>query len=183
RPRRIELLAELVPVETRFKDAGMWRVVEFESGITTGGIAGERWIKAPHRHAEGQRVAHLHVEFTTPEAANHAIDNGIFIQGKSIRVRKSDHEPRRCTRCQAYDGHLVHACKSPVNICAHCAANHRTTDCLATEADFHCGNCKVSGHTAASRECPVFARERERWRARDPTAGYRYLPTADLRTW
>ncbi|KAJ7083394.1 hypothetical protein B0H15DRAFT_746481, partial [Mycena belliarum] len=183
RPRRIELVAEMVPVETRVEDPGVWRVVENDSNITAGEIVGGRWIKAVQRRNDGQRVAHLRLEFATAEAANHAIDNGIFVQGRHIRVRKMDDEPRRCSRCQSYDGHLAHACKATSSVCARCASDHRTVDCLATEAEFSCGNCKVSGHAAASRECPVFLKEVEKKRTRNPTSGYRYLPTADPRTW
>ncbi|KAJ7213555.1 hypothetical protein GGX14DRAFT_360934, partial [Mycena pura] len=120
------------------------------------------------RRTAGQRVAHLRVEFASAEAANHAIDNGIFVQGKNIRIRKSDDEPRRCARCQAYDGHLANACKAPASVCGRCTADHRTAECLATEKDFSCGNCKVSGHGVVSRECPVFVKEQTRRRARDP---------------
>ncbi|KAJ7649310.1 hypothetical protein B0H17DRAFT_958466, partial [Mycena rosella] len=183
RPRRTELIAEMVGVEARVEERGFWRVVETDSGITGGGIEGARWIKAVGRRMPGQRVAHLRVAFANAEAANHAIDNGLFMQGKHVRVRKSDNEPLRCARCQSYDGHLARACKAPANVCARCAADHRTADCLVTEQDLRCGNCKVSGHSAASRECPVFVKAQERRRVRDPTSGYRYIPTSDPRTW
>ncbi|KAJ6561099.1 hypothetical protein DFH09DRAFT_1247754 [Mycena vulgaris] len=176
RPRRTELIAELVGVEARIDERGFWRVVEADSGIGEGGIEGARWIKAVERCAPGQRVAHLRVGFSNPEAANHAIDNGLFVQGRHIRVRKSDNEPQRCARCQSYDGHLARACKAAANVCARCAADHRTTDCLTMEENLCCGNCKVSGHAAASRECPVFVKEQERRRARDPTAGIPLYP-------
>jgi hypothetical protein len=69
-------------------------------------------------------------------------------------------------------------------VCGRCAANHRTGDCPVTDSGtFACSNCKVSGHGAVDRACPVFQREQERRRARDPTAGYRYIPTNDPRTW
>ncbi|KAF7348329.1 hypothetical protein MSAN_01786700 [Mycena sanguinolenta] len=183
RPRRTELIAEMVGVEARVEEAGFWRVVETDSGITEGGIESARWIKAVERRTPGQRVAHLHVAFANAEAANHAIDNGLFVQGRHVRVRKSDNEPVRCARCQSYDGHFARACTAPANVCARCALDHRTAECLVTEQDLRCGNCKASGHSAASRGCPAFVKAHERRRVRDPTSGYRYIPTLDPRTW
>jgi hypothetical protein len=49
--------------------------------------------------------------------------------------------------------------------------------------EFKCSHCKVSGHGAVSRDCPAFVEEQKRRKARDPTAGYRYIPTHDPRTW
>ncbi|KAJ7198268.1 hypothetical protein GGX14DRAFT_374253, partial [Mycena pura] len=183
RPRRLELIAERVGVEALIEAQGFWRMVEADSGIREGGIVGARWIKAVERRAPGQQVAHLRVEFANAEAANHAIDNGLFVKGRHVSVRKSDNEPQRCARCQSYQGHIARVCKATASVCARCAADHRTADCLATDADLRCGNCKVNGHGAASRTCPIFVKEQERRRARDPTAGYRYIPTDDPRTW
>ncbi|KAJ7924089.1 hypothetical protein B0H13DRAFT_1602028, partial [Mycena leptocephala] len=184
RPRRQELLVERVDVETRVEDAGTWRVVEKESGLGEGEIAGARWLKPQHQCSSTQRVAHLRVDFASSESANHAIDNGVFIQGKHHRVRKMEEEPRRCMKCQQYGGHLARDCKAPEDVCARCAANHRTADCPVTDSGtFKCSNCKVSGHSAADRACPFFWNEQQKKRARDPNAGYCYFPTADPKTW
>ncbi|KAJ7470792.1 hypothetical protein FB451DRAFT_1037477, partial [Mycena latifolia] len=186
RPRRLEMVAEMVPVGTRVEDVGTWRVVEQDSGLKSGDIVGARWIKAPHRRAAGQKVAHLKIEFATADAANHVIDNDVFIQGLRVRVRKSDEEARRCAKCQKYDGHLAHACKSDGDVCGRCAESHRTSDCTVADSDtdaLKCANCQVSGHGAVDRQCPAFQKEQQRRRAKDPTTGYRYFPTADPRTW
>jgi hypothetical protein len=76
RPRRTEMVAEMVPVEARIEDAGMWRVVEKDGGYRDGAIVGARRLKALARRVVGQRVAHLKVEFADADAANHAIDMG-----------------------------------------------------------------------------------------------------------
>ncbi|KAF7351302.1 RNA-directed DNA polymerase from transposon X-element [Mycena sanguinolenta] len=109
RPRRTELIAEMVGVEARVEEAGFWRVVETDSGITEGGIESARWIKAVERRTPGQRVAHLRVAFANAEAANHAIDNGLFVQGRHVRVplrsRRERKRPRgsgtECARAPA----------------------------------------------------------------------------------
>ncbi|KAJ7653538.1 hypothetical protein DFH06DRAFT_994325, partial [Mycena polygramma] len=73
RPRRTELIAEMVSVETRIEDEGTWRLVERDGGFKEGAIVGARWVKAPARRAMGQRVAHLKIDFADDDAANHAI--------------------------------------------------------------------------------------------------------------
>ncbi|KAJ6470019.1 hypothetical protein C8R45DRAFT_875311, partial [Mycena sanguinolenta] len=184
RPRSTMLIAEMVSVELRVEQPGTWRIVEAESGLEVGAIVSARWVKALARRAPNQKVAHLRVEFATPEAANHAIDYGLYWQGKNYRVRKSDEEPRRCVKCQKFDGHIAHACKSLVDVCGRCAGDHRTQDCTVTESrEMKCSNCQVSGHAAVDRSCPFFLKEVQRKRSRDPTAGYRYIPTSDPKTW
>ncbi|KAJ7214125.1 hypothetical protein C8J57DRAFT_1096557, partial [Mycena rebaudengoi] len=184
KPRRIEMVAEMVSVEAVLEDAAMWRLVESDSGIAKGGINGGRWIKAPQRRSPNQKVAHVKVDFATAEAANHAIDHGIFILGRRARVRKSEEEARRCAKCQKYAGHIALNCTEEADVCGRCAAGHRTADCTLTDREsFHCSNCKVNGHGAVDRSCPVFQKEQQRQQARDPTTGYRYVPTADPRTW
>ncbi|KAK7002022.1 hypothetical protein R3P38DRAFT_2474394, partial [Favolaschia claudopus] len=120
KPRYIDLVAERIPVETDVADTGTWRVVEADSGISAGGIAGERWIKAQNRRMTGQTVAHIMLSFTDADAANHAIDNGIFLKGRHYQVRKSQEEARRCAKCQKYDGHLAFNCKSAEDVCGRC---------------------------------------------------------------
>ncbi|KAF8208957.1 hypothetical protein K438DRAFT_1493073, partial [Mycena galopus ATCC 62051] len=89
-----------------------------------------------------------------------------------------------CVKCQKFDGHLAHACTSPVDVCGRCAEAHRTTNCPVTDSGtMRCANCKVSGHGAAERECPFFQEAQRKRRERDPTSGYRYIPTSDPRTW
>jgi hypothetical protein len=82
KPRRVEPIAEMMPIEARIEDPGTWRAVERDSGLRDGEITGARWVKAPHCRSLSQRVAHLKVEFATAESANHAIDNGIYYQGQ-----------------------------------------------------------------------------------------------------
>ncbi|KAF8209501.1 hypothetical protein K438DRAFT_1572132, partial [Mycena galopus ATCC 62051] len=149
RPRSIMLIVEMVPVDLRIKDEGTWHVIEGDSGLEVGAITGGRWVKALLRRAPGQRVAHLKVDFTMPEAVNHAIDHGIYWQGRSIKVRKSDNEPVRCVKCQGFDGHFAATCKTTFDVCGRCAGHHRTSDCLEPErGKRRCTNC---GWTATLR--------------------------------
>ncbi|KAJ7743000.1 hypothetical protein DFH07DRAFT_777492 [Mycena maculata] len=80
-----------------------------------------------------------------------------------------------CEKCQKLDGHLAHACKSAVDVCR---------DCPVTDSSiFKYLNCNMEGHGAVDQHCPVFLKEQQKRRARDPTADYRYFPTKELWTW
>ncbi|KAJ7747557.1 hypothetical protein B0H16DRAFT_1320340 [Mycena metata] len=184
RPRRQELVVEMVPFDAHVEDAGTWRMVERESGQVPGCIEETHWIKPPQFRSPTQKVGHMKVSFATAEGANHAIDNGLWLGGVCLKARKPEDEARRCARCQSYDGHLARDCKAAANACARCAGEYRTADCMMVDSStFSCANCKVTGHGAADRSCPVFQKEQTKKKARDPTAGYRYFPTADPRTW
>ncbi|KAJ7444010.1 hypothetical protein FB451DRAFT_1056536 [Mycena latifolia] len=184
RPRRVEAAAEMIPVETRIANTETWWAVEWQSGLAEGAIVGMRWIKVEDRRSPMQRVAHVKVDFTSAEAANRAIDNHLFFGPKSVRVRKSEEEACRCAKCQKYDGHIARECPLQTDVCGRCAGTHCTSACMVEgTAAFCCSNCAVDGHRAVSRECPLFQTEQQQRRARDPTAGYRYFPTTDLKTW
>ncbi|KAF8188926.1 hypothetical protein K438DRAFT_1462908, partial [Mycena galopus ATCC 62051] len=73
RPRRVELIAEMLLIDARIEEPGTWRLVESDSRLAKDAIASAWWVKAPGRRAQGQKVAHAKVEFTDAEAANHAI--------------------------------------------------------------------------------------------------------------
>ncbi|KAJ6447846.1 hypothetical protein C8R45DRAFT_764730, partial [Mycena sanguinolenta] len=186
RPRSVTLIAEMVPVDLHEEVDGTWRLIESDSGLVTGAIAGARWVKPILRRKPGQRVAHLKVDFTSPEMANHAIDNGIYWQGRRINVRKSDDEPSRCVKCQGVDGHFAANCKATHDTCGRCAEQHRTAECTVLDQEkdkMKCSNCGAGGHGAVDRTCPFFQQAVRAKRERDPTAGYRYFPTADPKTW
>ncbi|KAJ7321925.1 hypothetical protein DFH08DRAFT_712487 [Mycena albidolilacea] len=184
KPRRVELVAEMIPVGARIEEGGMWRQVERDSGLEAGVIVGARWLKALACRRAGQQSAHVKVEFVTAEAADHAIDNGLYWQGKHTRACKSEEEVWRCVKCQKFDGHLAFACKSAADVCGRCVEAHWTLDSLVTDSGpMWCSNCKVGGHGAASRTCPFFQSERQKKNEWDPTYGYHYIPTTDPRMW
>lgn len=72
----------------------------------------------------------------------------------------------RCYRCQRY-GHLAKDCKSPVDVCGHCAKdNHAFEDCPEENWNFSCANCLRAKsdhkHNVNSVTCPSYIRERNR---------------------
>ncbi|KAJ7778765.1 hypothetical protein DFH07DRAFT_730742, partial [Mycena maculata] len=135
------------------------------------------------RRSPTQRVAHLKPEFATDGAVSHAIDNGVFVQGYH-KVRRLDDDARCCAKCQECGGHLARDCTSSVDVRGRSAEHRRTAGCTATGAGtFKCANCKVGGHGAVDRPCAAFHCEQQKKQAKDPTAGCRYVPTNDPRTW
>jgi hypothetical protein len=116
-----------------------------------------QWLKALVCRRAGQQLAYAKVEFATAEAVKHAIDNGLYWQGKHIHVRKSEEEVRCCVKCQKFNRHLAFASKSVADVCRRCAEAHRTLDCPVTDSGLmRCSNCKVGRHSTASWTCPFF---------------------------
>ncbi|KDR73225.1 hypothetical protein GALMADRAFT_50088, partial [Galerina marginata CBS 339.88] len=139
------------------------------------------------RRKPGQKTAHAIVSFRKANGANHAIEHGLFIEGKRVWARKHTQDPQRCYKCQAADAnHTAAQCTAQEDVCGRCGtiADHRTKDCKATNPDnFHCPNCNTRGHGAVDRQCPKFLAAVERARARRPETQLRYYPTADPATW
>lgn len=123
------------------------------------------------------------------EGANHIIRNGLAIEGKRVKARKLEQEPRRCLKCQKYGrGHLAGECKQERDTCTICAKEHKTRDCKETDpTNFSCITCKAKGirhdHLASARSCPAFMEAKARLDYRTPEAKYRYFPTDQTWTW
>ncbi|KAJ7718533.1 hypothetical protein B0H16DRAFT_1337385, partial [Mycena metata] len=49
KPRTIDVMVEMLPVELSIDSEGVLRLIETESGLTTGVIRGARWMKPLHR--------------------------------------------------------------------------------------------------------------------------------------
>ncbi|KAJ7173837.1 hypothetical protein C8R46DRAFT_826237, partial [Mycena filopes] len=184
KPRTVEMVVEMVPVETQIESPSTWKVMEEESGLQPGDIVAATWLKPLGRRTDTQRVAHVSLRLRRAEAANHLKDNHLFHKAQYMKVRKPRYEPKRCAKCQSYDGHFAGACKARADVCARCAGDHRTDNCsMLNSGTFGCSNCKVEGHGAADRSCPAFVQALVKLRARDPSSRYVYYPTADPRTW
>lgn len=84
------------------------------------------WLRVPR---EGTKLASIILEFTTPQAANLAIQHGVLwdsnlyqavLYDRAIRVRQ-------CFNCQQY-GHIGTSCSNNMK-CVYCAAEHQSRDC------------------------------------------------------
>ena len=180
------VIAEFVPTTFDAGSSYAHAKVEEDSGISSNRIAFSKYIKPPHLRNENQKVAHVIFGFNDRNAANNAIQAGLFIEGKLSHVRKKLAEPRRCLKCQKY-GHYVPDCKAGVDTCAHCGEQHRTSTCTVKDtAAFCCANCtgtEAKGHGAADRNCAKFKAECEKLQTRVPENKYKYFPTFIPSTW
>ena len=70
----------------------------------------------------------------------------------------AEHIPRRCERCQSWK-HGTSFCTSTQIFCSVCAGPHKSRKCRRARKNGHkiaykCANCRISGHSAASKFCP-----------------------------
>ena len=185
RARAYQVVVEHVPVTFDTNAQETWKKVERASELPLAAIYEARWIKPTHLRSQGQKVAFLIMGFANREAAKHALDFGVVIEGKHCRTRKLLQEPKRCVKCQSY-GHFARECKARTDTCARCAREHRTMDAACKAGGEHplrCANCKKEGHGAADRVCEVYQAKLKAIRARDPDSRYRLFPTNDPKTW
>jgi len=163
--------------------AHLW--IEQDNMLPTATMAYSKYIKLQHLRESNQKVAHIIIGFNYRKAANKAIENGLFIEGKQMMVCKLLSEPKRCLKCQKF-GHYVTGCKAETDRCAQCGGKHRTNLCIAIDPSLHkCMNCIDSprGHSATDRTCPVYLKEKGKLHKRIPENKYKYFPTNDPCTW
>jgi hypothetical protein len=183
--RQWNTIVEFVPITFNPNNLDGLREVEKVSGLPRGTIASAKYFKPEHKRKPQQQSAHAMLSFTTREAANHAIEHGLFIESKRVSAHKLLREPRRCVKCQQVGTyHIAAECKSIHDVCARCGEMHKTELCTATDPSaFKCTNCKAKGHGAADRKCPYFMEKLVQVQSRDPENKYRFFPTNDPKTW
>jgi hypothetical protein len=112
-----EVVLDWVPVTFEPHLTGSLELVEQASRLNTAAILEARWIKPIHLRAPGQRTALAIFEFRTCKEANHAIEFGLFIEGKKVWVRKQLQEPKQCLKCQCFGEHKAASCVSRYEVC------------------------------------------------------------------
>jgi hypothetical protein len=174
----LHCVAEYVPVSFDTTSLAAIRKVEGDSGLKSCTLQFAKYIKNKERRYDGQRVAHAIFGFLTHDAANFAMTNGLYVEGKRVNLQKLLPEPRRCLKCQIVGAnHIANDCPSTHDTCARCAEHHRTDKCEVKDREqFCCSNCrgvglKEKGHGPGDRGCPVFQREMENLWARTPGVG------------
>ena len=186
RGRAYAAIAEFVPVDFCTTDEKDTRELETASDLSPGSIESTKWVKAPTQRHEHQRVAHLLVNFSSAQAGNAAIAQGLVIKGKRIEVHRLTPEPSRCMKCQRYDSrHVAATCSASTDTCGTCGGEHRSNGCTVTaHADHFCVNCQTKGHAAWSRGCPHFLQKLQAMRERTPESALKYFPDQnDPSTW
>ena len=89
-------------------------------------------------------------------------------------------------KCQKLGAsHITADCMQQHDTCGSCGENHRTTNCTTTDpSNFFSVNCKVNGHAAWDRHCPIFNRLSARFNTNHPKNSYRHFPIAsDPSSW
>lgn len=184
KPTTFPILVRFVPLSFEPTSKEELRVMEGRSNLKEGVIESARWMKPVARRSPGQASAHLIVNLTSQVEANRALKDGMVIGYRKVYAQRLTSEPRRCLKCQRFEGHIAENCPQEHETCAKCAGKHATRKCDAEEgAVGKCSNCNVEGHGAGNRECPIFIRRCENHDQAHPENNYRYFPTSDPWTW
>ena len=101
----------------------------------------------------------LLVNFTSPEHANAAIREQLFISNivHACEFYERKARPQQCFYCQQY-GHSREDCPASTPACAHCAGNHEIADCtIKNQSGVRTSRCAVcrGGHRSFDKTCPV----------------------------
>lgn len=168
-----------VPVSFEPSEASS-RALEEENGWSSRDLLSTKWIKKPDRRRPGQATAYLLANFGSVACANTVILNGMSVRGCKIRAWRQAKEAQRCMRCQGYDPvHKAAECKK-AGACAKCASKeHDSRECDAPDNTHRCVNCKVDGHSAWDRACPVFMEATRRLQKASALEQYRFFPVMD----
>ncbi|KAI9057811.1 hypothetical protein FKP32DRAFT_1660658 [Trametes sanguinea] len=181
--RSYKLVAERVPVVFDPADQAGLRGIEERHGLQAGAIVRADWIKPVSRRRPGQTTAHLMLTVMGVEQANRAL-RGLALGGRQVLVRRDVEEPKRCARCQSYDGHFARDCTVDRDICATCAGSHPTAECVERDPHrFRCINCREDGHAAWDHNCPTLRSRVRAHVARKADAGFRFFVTSNPETW
>jgi len=101
---------------------------------------------------DGEATTVIRILLSDLQSAKHAIENGILLRNKKLRVEWHTNQPRRCQKCQLF-GHSSRYCRAKTPNCGKCAKKHETKNC--TESNEKCVNCG-SNHTSDSKQCPRY---------------------------
>jgi hypothetical protein len=126
-------------------------------------IANISWLNS-NEARERMRSGPLLVSYKNKVDANHAIENGLVIEGLLCSVSIYVPRPPQCYRCQDW-GHRATGCTGEAR-CGRCAGPHLTTDHVCSHAQPcakgekcstekpKCSNCQ-GDHASWIRACPV----------------------------
>jgi hypothetical protein len=185
REKGFAVILEYVPVGFQPDISATLRSVEQDNRLNDGDISSARYLKELWRRHPGQRTAFVAMTLRTAQSANRILRDGLIIEGRHVRGRKSIQEARHCMKCQGYrGGHVAANCRQIHDTCANCGGMHRSKDCKEPTDKTYCCNCKSGDHKASDRHCPTFQKECERVASKVPENRYKYFPIAgDPRTW
>jgi hypothetical protein len=159
------------------------RFFEETNGLDSGAVSHAHWIKDPGDRSPSQKTAHARFFFSSPQAANRALSENVYIQEKRITTKKPCKEPLRCMKCHKF-GHEARHCKSIDVVCGTCTHAHKTWLCERF-APPRCINCPngMNRHASSSRDCPEFLRRCSIFDAKYPENTIPFYPTNEEWTW
>ncbi|KAG2139672.1 hypothetical protein DEU56DRAFT_735500, partial [Suillus clintonianus] len=114
--RRFSIIVPFMQTSSEIENTDWLRLVEEENDLNKGAIKSAQWIKPRLRRAPNQRVAHAILHFTDSNAANIALQDGLYINKEKLHPRKDKKEPVRCVKCQLW-GHIARDCHAPRDTC------------------------------------------------------------------
>lgn len=181
--RLYKLVVEGVPVGFEPRSTAGLRALEEANRMEKGVFERAEWIKPPEKRHPGQHTAFLLLTVSGIEHANRAL-KGLTVLGRRVLVRRELIEPKRCAKCQSYDGHFAKECPSEVDVCATCTGAHPTAQCNVKDpAHFRCVGCAMTGHAAWDRSCPTLRLKVRAHSARRADSGFRFFVTNNPETW
>jgi len=128
RDNAILAIVEYIPTSHNTDALAENNKIKHNTGIGEGALTSMKWIKPVHKRAVGQLVAHLVVQFSSVNSANHAIWDGLVIAGKHVWDRRMCREPIRCLKCQKLNAnHLAARCTCR-ETCSTCRDEHRMAE-------------------------------------------------------
>lgn len=186
--RQYQVIVEFVP--TTLVPESFFEQVEIitVNNLPEDALLSIRWIRPIAARKKDQKVAHAIIGFKSPETANKAIREGLFIKGKRTAPRKLLPDPKRCFKCHKYDAnHFAKDCKQIHEWCDVCGEmNHDSRTCPNKDNDpqtFFCIPCNMPGHSTRNRACPTFRNEYARLSSKVTDSEYRYFVTEDANSW
>ncbi|KAL4253648.1 hypothetical protein AB1N83_014462 [Pleurotus pulmonarius] len=178
------VIAEYVPIDFDPTLANAKKDIEEAGGLSRGSIHRAAFLKNADRRTPGQTVGHMIIETKDIAAANRMLQDGLFLAGKWVTVRKEIKEPTRCYKCHRMeDGHFAANCRETKETCGYCGKDHRSSQCPNPDERW-CAICRTAGHGAGDRVCQYRVRKMAEWRRIDPEAAHKYfVDRRDPLTW
>jgi len=182
RKRTHNIIAYYVPIAFDPENEDHLEEIMDNNKIPHEDLAKVRYAKPIERRSPNQRYAHLILSIHNPDTANRLINQGMFIFGKTVEIRKCKKEPIRCLKCHGYN-HMAKECVNNYDTCGTCSSKtHKTRECTNKPPE-QCIPCGGADHPSWSRQCPTFLRKCEDFDRAHPENSIPYFPSSEEWTW